>query len=1294
MAAGFTSGVLQLNGDAKIPAFPDFVYKERLWRKLEVGTCLTKVHPNKKKEKRTFRIKMETRQLVWFRTMAQANKTEGCIDIREIKEVRTGKRSKDFERSGSEMLSSSCCFVILYGSEFNLQSLSCIAPNAEECADWVKGLSFLVDDTIMSMYLLQVERFLRKEFYEIERLTGRSLIQFKDVKNIFQPRANMKILSNKLKEAFQDIDSGNCGELGFDQFAQLYHKLIFVQEITVDLSEYFPDQQKVELQRFQDFLVCEQSETIGNDTQAVVELMTSFLTDSSRQTKDPYFTVLEFQDFLFSKENSVWDPANCSITQDMSQPLCNYWIASSHNTYLTGDQLKSESSCEAYTRALRMGCRCIELDCWDNPKDLPIITHAYTMTSKIKFLDVIKTIKEHAFSVSDFPVILSIEDHCNLPQQRNMAKYFQDVFGDMLLVAPVDKDEKYLPSPEQLKRKIIIKHKKLPENADLALLAPGPEDTFPDDQDLRFSIKRGILFLEDRLAREWSPHYFVLTAKKLFYTGETGESSSEEEGEGEEKEDATESEPAANVEAPHLKEPWFHCSRESYPREYVENLLCQNQHLGDGAFLVRYSATFKGDYTLSFIRQGIVNHCHIKSRQEQGKEKYYLVDQKAFNSLMELIDYYREHPLRSQEFELKLKEPVPALQTHENKPWFHSSLSKEEAQEMLRRVPRDGAFLIRGRETDPNMFAISFRVGRNILHCHIRREGNGFVIGDGDVTATFDSLSELVHYYLTHPLYKRVALNKKFPVNRELVERLNYEDADDIYEGGNIYTDPNFFQKSTLKVKALYDYNAHRPDELSFPKNAIIFNVDNKRDENWWRGDYGGQHQQLFPANYVALLSDDEQFEEENTPLGTMQKGSIDIRGAEVMSSSKVNNLFVFRLRLADSTEREIGCTDTEELKDWIQKIREASQLAENLESHQTERSHKIAKELSDLIIYCRAVSFMPDKFPRDFHEMSSLSESKAEKWVAPLRARTFVVINRMQLTRLYPKGTRVDSSNYDPLPAWNCGSQLVALNYQTPDKAMQLNEARFMVNGRCGYVLKPQFMQHEYYNPFDKSSVVGVDPITISLRIIAARHLPKASRSISCPSVEVEVIGAEYDNSSGSNKYKTSKDRNAAGGFNPLWNETCEFDVVNPELAFLRCVVQDEDVFGEPNFIGQATFPIVGLRTGYRSIQLKNVSSEELELASLLVLLEIAKANEDEQIYQTLQQLQEESQNLCQCIEEARLQGDMTKVEQMRQKQEEIEDLQRAKRDERRRHRQRKVSRQEKPKFLQKKKTSSLRMQ
>lgn len=88
--------------------------------------------------------------------------------------------------------------------------------------------------------------------------------------------------------------------------------------------------------------------------------------------------------------------------------------------------------------------------------------------------------------------------------------------------------------------------------------------------------------------------------------------------------------------------------------------------------------------------------------------------------------------------------------------------------------------------------------------------------------------------------------------------------------------------------------------------------------------------------------------------------------------------------------------------------------------------------------------------------------------------------------------------------------------------------------------------------------------------------------------------------------------------GFNPVWNEGCEFELMNPDLALLRFAAQDEDVFGDPNFIGQAVFPVSCIRTGFRSIPLKNAWNEELELSTLLVHVEIKKPYEEE-IYSTV---------------------------------------------------------------------------
>ena len=75
----------------------------------------------------------------------------------------------------------------------------------------------------------------------------------------------------------------------------------------------------------------------------------------------------------------------------------------------------------------------MELDCWDGDEGEPIIYHGWTLTSKILFKDVIKdAIKEYAFYCTDYPLILSIENHCSLEQQVKVT-FFQKILNRIVV---------------------------------------------------------------------------------------------------------------------------------------------------------------------------------------------------------------------------------------------------------------------------------------------------------------------------------------------------------------------------------------------------------------------------------------------------------------------------------------------------------------------------------------------------------------------------------------------------------------------------------------------------------------------------------------------------------------------------------------------------------------------------------------------------------------------------------------------------------------------------------------------
>ncbi|KAF3454248.1 hypothetical protein FNV43_RR04695 [Rhamnella rubrinervis] len=147
------------------------------------------------------------------------------------------------------------------------------------------------------------------------------------------------------------------------------------------------------------------------------------------------------------------------VHQDMTAPLAHYFLFTGHNSYLTGNQLSSDSSTVPIINALKRGVKVIELDLWPNSKKDDVeVRHGGTLTSPVKLLECLSAIREHAFDASEFPVVITFEDHLPPILQAKVAKMVTDKLGDMLY-CPQSEYMIEFPSPDSLRKRIMISTK-------------------------------------------------------------------------------------------------------------------------------------------------------------------------------------------------------------------------------------------------------------------------------------------------------------------------------------------------------------------------------------------------------------------------------------------------------------------------------------------------------------------------------------------------------------------------------------------------------------------------------------------------------------------------------------------------------------------------------------------------------------------------------------------------------------------------------------------------------------------
>ncbi|KFM04078.1 1-phosphatidylinositol 4,5-bisphosphate phosphodiesterase eta-2, partial [Aptenodytes forsteri] len=434
---------------------------ERCMSSMQAGTQMIKLRGSSKGLVRFYYLD-EHKSCIRWRPSRKNEKAKISID--SIQEICEGKQSEIFQRYADGSFDPNCCFSIYYGD--HMESLDLVSSSGEEARTWITGLKYLMagisDEDSLSKRQRTRDQYPSYTFDEADK-NGDGSLSISEVLQLMH-KLNVNLPRQKVKKMFKEADTDdNQGTLGFDEFCAFYKMMSTRRDLYLLMLTYSNHKDYLDTDDLRRFLEIEQK-MMNVTKEHCLEIISNF-EPCLENKKEGALGIDGFTNYMRSPSGDIFNPEHYQVNQDMSYPLSHYFITSSHNTYLMGDQLMSQSRVDMYAWVLQSGCRCVEVDCWDGPDGEPIVHHGYTLTSKILFKDVIETINKYAFIKNEYPVILSIENHCSVIQQKKMAQYLIEILGDKLDLSSVHNDDSTkLPSPASLKGKILVKGKKLPAN--------------------------------------------------------------------------------------------------------------------------------------------------------------------------------------------------------------------------------------------------------------------------------------------------------------------------------------------------------------------------------------------------------------------------------------------------------------------------------------------------------------------------------------------------------------------------------------------------------------------------------------------------------------------------------------------------------------------------------------------------------------------------------------------------------------------------------------------------------------
>ena len=416
-----------------------------------------------------------------------ANKKEKTIETINLRNIQKMTFLNDTENLKKKNIKEDTALQIY----INNKSSDFVFKSKEELENFVGGIVYLYQKYIMTNQSKSIHKNLQNLWHKYDKNFDKELnntevnrfakdlgISKKEIFILLDANKDGKITKDEVIEYFKKNTGGHQYAEYYNQYATLIskeNKKVFSPN---DLINFFKEVEKEDLDILESFeLILNFKENINEDNKKSLydqiskninikegkinlnEIENIFNEynkekDDSEQIQ-PYMKLREFSYMLNSDSLLVYDKDKLLADVATDRPLCDYIINSTHNTYLTGHQLHGKSSKEMYSLAMFDGYRLVELDCYDGINDDILITHGFTLVTKLHLLEILETLKETAFEESPFPVILSIENHCDKKHQSSMAQKCNEKLD--LYMFPVNPIPEYLPTLKDLKYKFILK---------------------------------------------------------------------------------------------------------------------------------------------------------------------------------------------------------------------------------------------------------------------------------------------------------------------------------------------------------------------------------------------------------------------------------------------------------------------------------------------------------------------------------------------------------------------------------------------------------------------------------------------------------------------------------------------------------------------------------------------------------------------------------------------------------------------------------------------------------------------